>query len=205
MEIIDARYLTSSPTYKQCPPPDKPEFAFIGRSNVGKSSLINMLTNKKELAKISSTPGKTQLLNHFEAISANKRSWYIVDLPGYGYATVSQKARHNFSNMIESYIRKRENLVCLFVLIDSRLEPQAIDLEFINKLGEWGTAFVLIFTKADKKKPAVVRGNVEKFMKEMEATWELAPPFFLTSSRDKTGRKPLLDYIMELNKGYKKL
>ena len=131
MEIISAKYIISSPGYKQCPKPDRPEYAFIGRSNVGKSSLINMLTNKKNLAKISSTPGKTQLLNHFELQSADKRSWYIVDLPGYGYATISQKARHNWSNMIESYIRKRENLVCLIVLIDSRHEPQAIDLEFM--------------------------------------------------------------------------
>ncbi len=205
MEITDAKYITSSPTYKQCPPPDKPEYAFIGRSNVGKSSLINMITNKKELAKISSAPGKTQLLNHFEVTASNKKLFYIVDLPGYGYATVSQKARHNFSNMIESYIRKRENLVCLFVLIDARLDPQAVDLEFIHKLGEWGTPFVLVFTKADKKKPAVVKANVEKFIHEMQATWELIPPFFLTSSRDKEGRKPLLDYIRELNAGYSKL
>ncbi len=164
-----------------------------------------MITNKKELAKISSAPGKTQLLNHFEVTASNKKLFYIVDLPGYGYATVSQKARHNFSNMIESYIRKRENLVCLFVLIDARLDPQAVDLEFINKLGEWGTPFVLVFTKADKKKPAVVKANVEKFIHEMQATWELIPPFFLTSSRDKEGRKPLLDYIRELNAGYSKL
>lgn len=205
MEITSAKYITSSPTYKQCPPPDKPEYAFIGRSNVGKSSLINMITNKKELAKISSTPGKTQLLNHFEVTASNKKLFYIVDLPGYGYATVSQKARHNFSNMIESYIRKRENLVCLFVLIDARLDPQAVDLEFINKLGEWGTPFVLVFTKADKKKPAVVKANVEKFINEMQATWEVIPPFFLTSSRDREGRKPLLDYIRELNAGYSKL
>src|SRR5687768_5314219 len=120
MEIISANYVISSPGYKQCHPPDDPEYACRGRSNVGKSSLINMLTGKRMLAKISSTPGKTQLINHFEIVSSDKRKWYLVDLPGYGYATVSQKARHNWSNMIESYIRKRENLVCLFVLVDSR-------------------------------------------------------------------------------------
>ena len=205
MEFITAKYLRSSPGYKDCPPPDKPEFAFIGRSNVGKSSLINMLANRRELAKISATPGKTQLINHFELIPGDKKSWYLVDLPGYGYATVSQKTRHNFSNMIESYIRKRENLVCLFVLVDSRLGPQKIDLEFISKLGEWGTPFVLVFTKADKKKPAVVQGNVEEFMREMKTTWELLPPFFLSSARDKTGREEILDYISDLNKGFRKL
>ena len=164
-----------------------------------------MITNKRDLAKISATPGKTQLINHFEAVANNKRSWYLVDLPGYGYATVSQKARHNFSNMIESYIRKRENLVCLFVLIDSRLDPQQADLDFIQKLGEWGTPFVVVFTKADKKKPGAVSENVEKFRQELTATWEELPPFFLTSSRDKTGRKELLDYISGLIQGFKKL
>src|SRR6186997_37015 len=146
MEIISAEYVISSPGYKQCPPPDKPEYAFIGRSNVGKSSLINMLTGKKQLAKISSTPGKTQLINHFEILSRpssqgggkeKRMNWYLVDLPGYGYAKVSHKARNNWDNMLESYIRKRQNLVCLFVLIDSRHEPQDADLDFINQLGEW--------------------------------------------------------------------
>ncbi len=170
MEIISATYIISSPSYKQCPPADKPEYAFIGRSNVGKSSLINMLTNKKLLAKISATPGKTQLINHFEIISSDKKKWFIVDLPGYGYATVSQKARNNWENMIESYIRKRENLVCLFVLIDSRHEPQAIDLEFINQLGEWQVPFVLVFTKTDKNKPNATIRNVDAFLKPWAKT-----------------------------------
>jgi GTP-binding protein len=203
MEIISSRYIISSPGYKDCPPGDKPEYAFIGRSNVGKSSLINMLTNKKGLAKISSTPGKTQLLNHFEIISSDKKKWYLVDLPGYGYAaTVSQKARNNWGNMIESYIRKRENLVCIFVLIDSRLEPQAIDLEFINQLGEWQIPFVLVFTKSDKNKPGATDRNVANFLGTLEKNWEENPPHFVTSGTKKTGRKDLLDYIGVLNRNF---
>ncbi|HEY6064128.1 MAG TPA: ribosome biogenesis GTP-binding protein YihA/YsxC [Chitinophagaceae bacterium] len=216
MEIISAKYIISSPGYKQSPPPDNPEYAFIGRSNVGKSSLINMLTGQHNLAKISNTPGKTKLINHFEIISRRSPSshgkrdgkglkWNIVDLPGYGFATVSQTARNNWSNMIESYIRKRENLVCVFVLIDSRHEPQAIDLEFINQLGEWQTAFVLVFTKIDKNKPGATARNVEAFLTAMSANWELAPPYFLTSATKKTGRKALLDYIGSLNKTFIKL
>ena len=205
MEVVSSKYIISSPGYKQCPPPDKPEYAFIGRSNVGKSSLINMLTNKQGLAKISGTPGKTQLINHFEIISSDKKKWNIADLPGYGYATVAQTARNNWSNMIESFIRKRENLVCLFVLIDSRHEPQPIDLEFINQLGEWQTPFVLVFTKIDKNKPAATARNVEAFLSAMAASWEQPPPFFLTSATKKTGRKPLLDHISSLNKSFKRL
>lgn len=159
-----------------------------------------MLTGKHGLAKTSATPGKTQLINHFEIVSADKRKWYLVDLPGYGYATVSQKARHNLSNMIESYIRKRENLVCLFVLIDSRHEPQALDIEFINKLGEWQTAFVLVFTKADKNKPGATRKNIENFISALSEYWESPPPVFSTSAVKKTGRAELLDYIGALNK-----
>ena len=206
MEIVSAQYMKSSPGYKDCPPVDKPEYAFIGRSNVGKSSLINMLTNKKGLAKISSTPGKTQLLNHFEIISSDKKKWYLVDLPGYGYAaTVSQKARNNWGNMIESYIRKRENLVCMFVLIDSRHEPQAIDMEFINQLGEWQIPFVLLFTKSDKNKPGATERNVSTFMGALAEKWEENPPYFITSALEKTGRKPLLDYIGGLNRSFKRL
>lgn len=203
MEIISAQYIISSPGYKDCPPADKPEYAFIGRSNVGKSSLINMLTNKKGLAKISSTPGKTQLLNHFEIISSDKKKWYLVDLPGYGYAaTVSKKSRNNWGNMIESYIRKRENLVCVFVLIDSRHEPQAIDLEFINQLGEWQIPFVLLFTKTDKNKPGATVRNVAVFLTALSDKWEENPPHFITSAVEKTGRKPLLDYIGGLNRSF---
>ena len=231
MEIISAKYIISSPGYKESPPPDHPEYAFIGRSNVGKSSLINMLTGKQSLAKISNTPGKTKLINHFEIISRSSphqpspRSgeqpsvakvgsiargvkavkWNIVDLPGYGFATVSQAARNNWGNMIESYIRKRENLVCVFVLIDSRHEPQAIDLQFINQLGGWQTPFVLVFTKIDKNKPAATARNVETFLSAMAASWEQPPPYFLTSATKKTGRKPLLDYISGLNKNFIKL
>ncbi len=213
MVVISAKYITSSPGYKQCPPPGNPEYAFIGRSNVGKSSLINMLTGKHNLAKISNTPGKTKLINHFEVIShpsqgsGEKRGmrWNIVDLPGYGFATVSQAARNNWSNMIESYIRKRENLVCVFVLIDSRHEPQQIDLDFINRLGEWQTPFVLVFTKTDKNKPGATERNVEIFLKKLSDQWEESPPYFLTSATQKTGRKPLLDYISGLNKTFIRL
>ena len=204
MEIISATYLVSSAVYKQCPKPDKPEYAFIGRSNVGKSSLINMLCNKKALAKTSATPGKTQLINHFEIVSTSGKSrggahWFLVDLPGYGYASVSQKARHNWSNMIESYIRKRENLVTLFVLIDSRHEPQPIDIDFINKLGEWQISFAIVFTKADKNKPAITDKNVKSFLDKLLETWKELPPYFVTSALTKKGRKEMLDYISDLN------
>lgn len=205
MEILDAKYLISNADYKQCPPPDKPEYAFIGRSNVGKSSLINMLCNKKELAKTSGSPGKTQLLNHFEIISTDKTKWYLVDLPGYGYAKVSQSSRRRWEQMIEEYIRKRENLVCLFVLIDSRHEPQKVDLEFLERLGKWETPFVLAFTKSDKNKPGATKRNVQSFLSEMMKTWEQPPPHFVTSATEREGREPMLDYIGSLNKSYKKL
>jgi GTP-binding protein len=199
MEIISATYIISSATWKQCPPANKPEYAFIGRSNVGKSSLINMLTHKKGLAKTSATPGKTQLINHFEIVSSDKKKWYLVDLPGYGYATVSQKARTNWGNMIESYIRKRENLFSLFVLIDSRHSPQQIDIDFINQLGEWQTPFAIVFTKSDKNKPGATKKNVQAFMDALSAYWEEYPPFFVTSAINKEGRKLLLNHIQELN------
>jgi GTP-binding protein len=205
MDISSAKYVISSATYKQCPAADRPEYAFIGRSNVGKSSLINMLTNQRNLAKISATPGKTQLINHFEIISSDKRKWNMVDLPGYGYATVSQRSRNNWENMIESYIRKRENLVCLFVLIDSRHAPQKADLEFIAKLGEWQAPFVLVFTKSDKNKPGATVRNVGSFLHALSEQWEVPPPQFLTSAVKKTGRKEILDYIGGLNAGFTKL
>jgi GTP-binding protein len=211
VKIVSTKYVISSATYKQCPAADRPEYAFIGRSNVGKSSLINMLTNQKGLAKTSASPGKTQLINHFEIVSASDkgkgpgRKWYIVDLPGYGYAKVSQTARNNWSNMIESYIRKRESLVCLFVLIDSRHEPQAIDLEFVNQLGEWEIPFVIVFTKSDKNKPGATIRNVENFIKSLTESWEEAPPYFVTSAVDKTGRELLLNYINSLNSSFTKL
>lgn len=199
--IQSAHYVISSATHKQCPAASQPEYAFIGRSNVGKSSLINMLTGMHKLAKTSSTPGKTQLINHFEILSSDKRKWYLVDLPGYGYAkTVSQKARRNWGNMIESYIRKRENLVNLFVLIDSRHDPQPIDLAFVNQLGEWGIPFSIVFTKTDKNKPGATQRQVDLFNQKLLETWDELPPFFLTSAMKKEGRDDLLDYIKDLNK-----
>jgi GTP-binding protein len=204
MEIKDASYLISNPDYKQCPPPERPEYAFIGRSNVGKSSLLNMLTGKKNLAKISSNPGKTQLINHFEILSTGNFKWYMVDLPGYGYAKISQSSRRRWEQMIEGYIRKRENLLCLFVLIDSRHEPQKIDLTFIDQLGKWQIPFVLVFTKSDKNKPAATQRNVNAFIRSLLVTWEEPPPFFVTSSLTSEGREGILDYIGELNRTYKR-
>lgn len=202
MDIISAKYLISNADFKQCPKPDKPEYAFIGRSNVGKSSLINMLTNHKGLAKTSASPGKTQLINHFEILSDDKRRWFIVDLPGYGYAKVSQSSRRRWEQMIENYIRKRENLTCLFVLIDSRHTPQNVDLEFINQLGKWETPFVIVFTKSDKNKPGATKRNVESFISALLENWEETPPYFVTSAFSKEGRKLLLDYIDGMNKSF---
>lgn len=202
MEITDAKYLISNADHKHCPPPDRAEYAFIGRSNVGKSSLINMLTNKKTLAKTSSAPGKTQLINHFDIVSNDKKKWYLVDLPGYGYAKVSQKSRRRWEQMIEGYIRKRENLVCLFVLIDSRHEPQKIDYEFLNDLGRWEVPFVIVFTKSDKNKPGATVRNVAAFLNGMSDYWEEPPPYFVTSALNKEGRVSLLAYIQGLNKGF---
>jgi GTP-binding protein len=203
MEIIDAKYLISNADHKKCPSPDRPEYAFIGRSNVGKSSLINMLCNKTALAKTSSAPGKTQLINHFEVVSDDKKKWYLVDLPGYGYAKVSQSSRRRWQQMIEGYIRKRENLVCLFVLIDSRHEPQKIDYDFLNDLGKWEIPFVIVFTKTDKNKPGVTNRNVQAFLTGMKEYWEELPPYFITSALTKEGRESILSYIAGLNKGFK--
>jgi len=210
MEIVSAKYIISSETYKQCPKTDKPEYAFIGRSNVGKSSLINMLTNKKNLAKTSATPGKTQLINHFEIISTYSAStskgknikWFLADLPGYGYAAVSQSKRRNWGNMIESYIRKRENLVTLFVLVDSRHSPQAIDLDFINQLGEWQIPFALLFTKSDKNKPGATVRNVDLFMNTLSKNWVELPVHFISSAISREGREKILEYISTLNKNF---
>ncbi|MES1223857.1 MAG: ribosome biogenesis GTP-binding protein YihA/YsxC [Bacteroidota bacterium] len=205
MEITSSKYIISSAGYAQCPPPDRPEYAFIGRSNVGKSSLINMLTNNKGLAKTSSSPGKTQLINHFDITTNKKKNCYFVDLPGYGYAIISQSSRRRWQQMIEEYIRKRENLVCLFVLIDSRHEPQSIDLEFINQLGKWQAPFVLVFTKADKNKPGATNRNVDNFLAAMSEQWEEPPPFFVTSAIKKNGQQPLLNYIDSLNSSFTRL
>jgi GTP-binding protein len=191
MIIKTAKFVTSSAKYSQCPDVKEPEFAFIGRSNVGKSSLINMLTGIPRLAKVSSTPGKTQTINHFIINDL----WYIADLPGYGYAKVSSKLRNNWSKEVESYIIKRENLACLFVLIDSRIAPQESDLRFMEMLGLRQVPFARIFTKADKIKPSEVRKTVEKHDVLMLDTWEELPVTFISSSAKKTGKEELLNFI----------
>lgn len=199
MEVTQATYLISSPSVDKCPKPDKPEYAFIGRSNVGKSSVINMLTNKKELAKVSSSPGKTQLINHFTVLSSDKKEWYLVDLPGYGYAKRSQSQRKQWQKMIEGYIKNRPNLLNLFVLIDSRHEPQKNDLDFINQLGKWQIPFALVFTKADKSTQKETANNVNLFLTELLKTWEEPPAHFVTSAIKRLGAKQLLSFISELN------
>ena len=195
MIIKEAKFLISNSDVSKCPNSNLPEYAFIGRSNVGKSSLINMLTNRRGLAKTSSTPGKTLLINHF-IINNN---WHLVDLPGYGYAARDKESREKLKIMIESYILKRQQLTCLFVLIDSRLKPQKIDLEFIQWCGEHGVPFCLVFTKLDKLGVNVGKANVGIYKKELLNTWEELPPVFLTSSEDKRGKEELLNYIESIN------
>jgi GTP-binding protein len=204
MEIKDAKYLTSSPSVDKCPIPDRAEVAFIGRSNVGKSSLINMLCNNTKLAKTSSIPGKTRLINHFELQYTDPRkpksiAAYFVDLPGYGFAKVSQKDRRRWEQITEEYIRKRVNLVNLFVLIDSRHKPQKPDLDFIGKLGKWRTPFAIVFTKADKNKPQVTEQNVNLFMEALRQTWEAPPVFFTSSAATWEGKKEILNFINNVN------
>ena len=196
MEIKTAEFSLSSPRVSMCPNDSKPEYAFIGRSNVGKSSLINMLCRNKRLAKTSSTPGKTLLINHFII----NKEWYLVDLPGYGFAKRSKSEKARLEQMINGYILEREQLANVFVLIDVRLEPQAIDLEFMNWLGLSGIPFSIVFTKADKLTAAKVRANVEAYQKKMLETWEEMPPHFITSSETRNGREELLDYIEQINK-----
>jgi GTP-binding protein len=191
MIIKTAAYLMSNESYLKCPEDDKPEIAFIGRSNVGKSSLINMLTNNKSLAKTSSSPGKTQKINHF--IINDK--WYLVDLPGYGYAKVSKAMRERFSKMISDYIFKRPNLECLFVLIDSRHSAQKIDIDYMYWLGSNSVPFCIIFTKADKSGEVKLRMNIDNYCKTLLETWDTLPPFIITSAEDKMGKEELLDYI----------
>jgi GTP-binding protein len=203
MEIIQATYFISSPSVDKCPKPDKAEYAFIGRSNVGKSSLINALSHKKELAKVSTSPGKTQMINHFILTSSDRKEWYLVDLPGYGYAKRSQAQRKAWQKMIAGYIRNRENLVNLFVLIDSRLKPQQIDLDFVNQLGKWQVPFALVFTKSDKSTQKEAANNVNDFLRELLKTWEEPPPHFVTSAVKRTGVKQLLKFISELNNSFK--
>jgi GTP-binding protein len=203
MNIIKSEYLISSPTHDKCPAADRPEYAFIGRSNVGKSSLINMIVGKQGLAKTSGSPGKTQLINHFEINSLDekgkKTQWYLVDLPGYGYAKVAQKQRKTWQKMIADYLVKRENLQQIFLLIDSRHKPQKIDIEFINQLGEWQKPFVIIFTKSDKINQREVSANVKALMEELAKTWEELPGYFVTSAVKKRGHKEILSAIEQLN------
>jgi GTP-binding protein len=201
MEIHSAVYVISSPDYKQCPKPDRPEYAFIGRSNVGKSSLINMLVGNDKLAKTSGNPGKTQLINHFNI----DNNWYIVDLPGYGFAKVSLAQRKKWEKMIEDYLRKRENLMNVFILIDSRHSPQKLDLEFVNRLGEWQIPFCLVFTKSDKENQRVVSANVKDFLTKMRTTWQFLPQHFVTSALKKTGRDKILALIGTMNEEYKQV
>ncbi len=196
MIIKEAEFSLSAPTISLCPKDTKPEYAFIGRSNVGKSSLINMLCGRKNLAKTSATPGKTLLINHFVI----NKEWYLVDLPGYGYAKRSKKEIARLDQMIRSYILQRQQLVNVFVLIDIRLEPQKIDLEFIEWLGASSIPFSLVFTKADKLTAGKAKTNLEGYKKTLEVTWEELPPIFVTSSEKRQGKEELLDYIDSINK-----
>ena len=196
MIIKEAEFSLSAPTISLCPKDTKPEYAFIGRSNVGKSSLINMLCGRKNLAKTSATPGKTLLINHFII----NKEWYLVDLPGYGYAKRSKKEIVRLDQMIRSYILQRQQLVNVFVLIDIRLEPQKIDLEFIEWLGASSIPFSLVFTKADKLTAGKAKANLEGYKKTLEVTWEELPPIFVTSSEKRQGKEELLDYIDSINK-----
>lgn len=196
MEISNAEFIVSNTDVKKCPPGHLPEYAFIGRSNVGKSSLINMLTGRKGLAMTSATPGKTMLINHFLI----NDSWYIVDLPGYGYARRGMKGQEQIRTIIEDYILEREQMTNLFLLIDSRLEPQKIDMEFMEWLGENGIPFSIIFTKADKLKGGRLKMNINAYIRELRRQWEELPPYFVSSSEDRMGRTEILDYIESINK-----
>lgn len=200
MIIKSATFVVSNTKVSALPAPDMPEYAFIGRSNVGKSSLINMLVNQHGLAKTSQKPGKTQLINHFLV----NEKWYIVDLPGYGYAKVSKSSREKWEKFIRNYLTKRENLQCVFVLIDSRLEPQKIDLEFCYWLGECGIPFALIFTKADKQSATKTDQNVAKFNKELKKWFEEVPSYFITSAEKGQGKDKVLDFIEEVNQDFVK-
>ncbi len=213
MQIKSAKYIISSPDYEKCPLPDRPEYAFIGRSNVGKSSLINMLCNNDKLAKTSGSPGKTQLLNHFDissaptpkakqttAVDVSKRTnWYLVDLPGYGFAKVSMTARRRWEQMIENYLRKRENLSMVFVLLDARHTPQKIDLEFLETLRNWQVPFCLAFTKADKVNQRTVSKNVKSFLDAMRENWQFLPQHFVSSAVKKQGKDKILNFIEDTN------
>lgn len=196
MEIKNSEFVVSSPVVGNCPDDNKPEYAFIGRSNVGKSSLINMLCNHKGLAKTSATPGKTLLINHFLI----NKEWYLVDLPGYGYAKRSKSVQQKIQQMITSYILQREQLINVFVLIDIRLEPQKIDIEFIDWLGQSGIPFSIVFTKEDKLSVSKASASVSSYLEKLKETWEELPPYFVTSSEKRSGRDEILDYIDQINK-----
>ena len=200
MDITSAEFVISNSRADMCPKTDLPEYAFIGRSNVGKSSLINMLTKKSKLAMTSSTPGKTLLINHFLI----NKEWYLVDLPGYGYAQRGKKMIEKIQKLIEYYVLDREQLTCLFVLVDSRLEPQKIDLEFMEWLGENGVPFGIIFTKADKQTTNKTKDNIKRYTNKLKEQWEELPPYFISSSEKGTGRQDILNYIDEINKSLKK-
>ncbi|HUX84515.1 MAG TPA: ribosome biogenesis GTP-binding protein YihA/YsxC [Chitinophagaceae bacterium] len=191
MIITKAEYLSSEVDWKACPGGNFPEYAFIGRSNVGKSSLINMLTGKHNLARTSGTPGKTRTINHYLV----NDSWYLADLPGYGYAKVSASERKKWEEMIRLYLCGRPNLVQVFALVDARLEPQQIDLEFMNRLGAWKIPFLILFTKTDKVRPLKLKAHVNAFLQKMEASWEVLPDHLLTSAQDRSGKKEILDRI----------
>ncbi len=193
MVIKSAEFIISNTDYLKCPDPKRPEFAFIGRSNVGKSSLINMLVQRKQLAKVSGTPGKTQTINHFLI----NEEWYLVDLPGYGYAKLSKEDRWNFGQMIENYLQNRENLFCTFVLIDSRLQAQKIDLDFINWMGKMNLPLALVLTKTDKLKQSELGKLKNAFETELLKSWEELPPLFITSAEKKSGRDKVLGFIVE--------
>lgn len=198
MKIKEAKFICSNTRADLCPTTTLPEYAFIGRSNVGKSSLINMLTNHLKLAKTSSFPGKTQLINHFLI----NEEWYLVDLPGYGWAKVSKDSREAWRKMINFYLKNRPNLACVFVLIDSRLPAQKVDLEFIELLGTMGVPFVLIFTKTDKQSAPKTDSNIAAFMQVLKESWEELPTMFKSSSTSKEGREEILSFIEEINKRY---
>ncbi len=201
MKIVSAEFCVSNTDYKKCPKPDKPEFAFIGRSNVGKSSLINALCNNAKLAKTSSKPGKTQLINHFLI----NNEWYLVDLPGYGWAKISVTQREKWSKMIKNYLLNRENLQCVLLLVDLRIEPQKSDLEFMETMATSGIPFVIVFTKADKLSKNAIKSQVASYNRKLKETWEELPQRFVTSSETKMGCDELLEFIDKINYSYKSL
>jgi GTP-binding protein len=198
MKIKSADFVISNTDYELCPKESLPEYAFIGRSNVGKSSLINAIVDRKNLAKTSGKPGKTQLINHFKI----NNNWFLVDLPGYGYATISKTKRHEFKKMINNYLLNRKNLICLFVLLDIRHNAQKIDIEFMQQMGEEGIPFVMVFTKSDKISQTQISKNINKYKEEMLKYWESLPDIFITSSEKQIGTNDILNFIEKYNKGF---